>query len=75
MEGTWSGGPDKLSRATSFATSGWAQTMIAHVWSSGDVLSIDPASGTDANGNLQTTTYNDFAHLRWLGLTKDDIPL
>ena len=35
------GGPAKLSRATSMATSKWAQAMIAHVWSSGDSLTLD----------------------------------
>ena len=67
----WSGGgPDKLTRATSMVTSQWAQAMIAHVWdgSAGDnALYIDPASGTDVLGVLQTTVYNDFANLRWLG--------
>jgi hypothetical protein len=31
------------------------------------LLYIDPASGTDAAGNLVSTSYNDFPHLRWLG--------
>ena len=70
------GGGDKLSRAFSFASStSWAQAMIAHVWSGAnstdrDFLTLDPARGTDAAGNLVTTEYNDFAHLSWLGLTK-----
>lgn len=67
----WSGdGPDKLTRATSMVSSGWAQAMIAHVWDglAGDnALYIDPASGTDIAGILQTTVYNDFVNLRWLG--------
>lgn len=65
------GGADKLSRATIFAADTWAQAMIAHVWSgSGDratQMVIDPASGTDPEGNLITTRYNDFDNLRWLG--------
>ena len=71
----------KLSRATSFVSgSSWAQSMIAHVWSGGsapssDYLFIDPASGTDAAGNVKTTTYNDFAHLRWLGRAQGLTPL
>jgi hypothetical protein len=78
------GGGDKLSRATVFATSNWAQAMIAHVWSgtsspSGGSakyhLLLDPASGTDTAGNLQTTTYNDFPNLRWLGIDQGDTPL
>ena len=72
------GGGDKLSRATVFATSNWAQAMIAHVWSGGpgsNHLLLDPASGTDTAGNLQTTTYNDFPNLRWLGYEVGDTPL
>ena len=75
------GGGEKLSRATSFVSgSSWAQSMIAHVWSGGsapgsDYLFIDPASGTDAAGNVKTTTYNDFANLRWLGRAQGLTPL
>lgn len=75
------GGAEKLSRATSFvSSSSWAQSMIAHVWSGGDApwseyLYIDPASGTDAAGNVRTTTYNDFSNLRWLGATQGRTPL
>ena len=61
------GGADKLSRATIFTSSSWSQAAIGHVWSMGNSLGIDPASGTDVAGNVITTTYNDFAHLRWLG--------
>jgi hypothetical protein len=75
MQAGWTGSPDKLSRATVFATSGWAQAMIAHVWSGGDFLSMDPASGIDASGNLATTQYNDFANLRWLGLRTGTTPI
>lgn len=60
------GGPDKLSRATSLVTSNWAQAMIAHVWSSGESLTLDPASGVQ-DSNIVSTKYNDFDHLRWLG--------
>jgi hypothetical protein len=65
------GGGDKLTRLTIFANNNWAQAMIAHVWSGSaasnrDYLLLDPASGTDVNGVLKTTTYNDFANLRWL---------
>ncbi len=68
----WSGNPYKLSRATIFASSSWAQAMIAHVWGdgNGDILLIDPASGIDANNNLVTTRYNDFDNLRWLGWSR-----
>src|SRR2546427_7453343 len=44
--------------------------MMAHLWgdppATGELL-MDPASGTDAAGNLKTTKYNDFANFRWLG--------
>ncbi|MQA92733.1 MAG: hypothetical protein GEU90_21335 [Gemmatimonas sp.] len=73
------GGGDKLSRATSFATSNWAEAFIAHVWSGGgsdaNYLVADPASGTDAQGNLQTTVYNDFDNLRWLSAQRGVTPL
>ncbi|MBP6772483.1 MAG: Ig-like domain-containing protein [Gemmatimonadaceae bacterium] len=75
------GGGDKLTRATSFSASTWAQSMIAHVWSgnansaANELLVLDPASGTDVNGTLITTTYNDFAKLRWLGATSGTTPL
>jgi hypothetical protein len=36
---------------------------------------VDPASGTDAAGNLKTTKYNDFANLRWLGLNAGRTPV
>jgi len=68
----WVGNPKKLTRATILATSNWAQAMIAHLWGEGDdlVLTLDPATGIDSNGNLSTTTYNDFNNLRWLGIKK-----
>lgn len=75
------GGGDKLTRAMIFASStSWAQAMIAHVWSGGNSgnwnwLVIDPASGTDEQGNLRTTEYNDFPNLRWLGAAQGSKPL
>lgn len=74
------GGGDKMSRATSFASStSWAQAMIAHVWSGSspdeNYLVLDPASGTDAAGILKTTTYNDFPNLRWLGAVRSATPI
>ena len=65
----WVGeGPDKLSRAISFAGGNWSQAMIAHVWNGGHPqLVIDPASGTDPQGTVMTTRYNDGDHFRWLG--------
>lgn len=63
----WQGSPCKLSRATVFANANWSQAMIAHLWSSGDLLLIDPASGVDGTGHVVTKTYNDFDNLHWLG--------
>jgi len=60
------GGPDKLSRATSIVSANWAQAMISHVWSSGDGLTLDPASGVRGD-HIVTTRYNDFTNLHWLG--------
>jgi hypothetical protein len=60
------GGPAKMSRATSIASSKWNQAMIAHVWSSGEALTLDPASGVRGS-EVITTQYNDFDKLRWLG--------
>jgi len=63
----WSGGgPAKLSRATSVVSSNWSQAMIAHVWSSGEALTLDPATGVRGD-RVVTSRYNDFANLRWLG--------
>ena len=76
------GGGDKLSRAQVLATPNWAQAMGAPVWSGGggklpgaNYLTIDPYSGTDAAGKLQTTTYNDFPRLRWLGAVRGATPI
>ncbi len=75
------GGGDKLTRATSFVSaSSWAQSMFAHVWSGGNVntrdyLVLDPASGTDTQGAVLTTTYNDFPNMRWLGSARGATPL
>lgn len=60
------GGPDKMSRATSIVANPWKQAMIAHVWSTGDTLTLDPATGV-RDGQVVTNHYNDFANLRWLG--------
>lgn len=59
------GGADKLTRATVMANEAWAQGAIGHLWSSGNYLVMDPASGIDETGNLVTTKYNDFDKLRW----------
>lgn len=79
------GGGYKLSRAMVFAGSNWSQAMIAHLWSGNSTpggtntnryyLLADPASGTDEAGNLQTTRYNDFENLRWLGWAQGQTPV
>lgn len=72
------GGGDKLARAVIFAGSNWSEALIAHVWSGGsggNYLVLDPASGTDAQGNVRTTKYNDFANLRWLGAQVGKTPI
>ncbi len=66
QRGWTGGGPAKLSRATSIVSGNWAQAMIAHVWSSGETLTLDPAGGVRGN-EVITRKYNDFERLRWLG--------
>ena len=69
--------PAKLTRATVFANSNWAQAMIGHVWADDNnpqFLAIDPASGTDSAGVLQTTQWNDFNNLTWPGLRRSSVP-
>jgi hypothetical protein len=66
----WTGGGEaKLSRITSLVSANWAQAMIGHVWTGGPnelTLILDPATGV-RDGQVVTTKYNDFSHLRWLG--------
>ena len=69
------GGADKLTRATVFASPGWRQGMMAHIWSATNFLVLDPASGIDEGGTLRSTKYNDFENLRWLGNKKGTIDL
>ncbi len=66
QRGWTGGGPAKLSRATSLVSSDWRQAMIAHVWSSGEALTLDPATGVRGD-RVMTTKYNDFNNLKWLG--------
>ena len=62
----WTGSPAKMSRATGLTSERWTQAFILHVWSAGAFLTLDPASGV-RGGEVVTTRYNDFPHLRWLG--------
>jgi hypothetical protein len=81
-DSTWTGGGgDKLSRALDLVTPSWAEAMGAPVWSAGkgvpesNYLAIDPFSGTDVTGTIETKTYNDFPHLRWLGAVRSATPI
>jgi hypothetical protein len=73
------GGGDKMMRAIVFSASDWSEAAIGHVWSGSspiqNYLVVDPASGTDAAGTVQTVGYNDFAHLRWLGPVQSQTPV
>jgi hypothetical protein len=78
QSGWTGGGGDKLSRAIVFANNNWAEAAIGHVWSGGpnsNYLLLDPTSGTDTAGNLQTTQYNDGANFRWLGYAQSSTPI
>jgi len=67
QKGWTGGGPAKMSRATIMASpDDWRQACILHVWSAGEKLTLDPATGVDG-ADVVTTRYNDFEHLRWLG--------
>ncbi len=75
QDGWAGGGGDKLSRAIVFSAPDWSQAAIAHVWSGGtassnEYLVLDPASGTDTAGTVQTVGYNDWNHMRWLGVAQ-----
>lgn len=64
----WVGQPRKVSRATIFASSNWAQAAIGHLWEAetGLGLGLDPVSGV-SGGTVMTTGWNDFANFKWLG--------
>jgi hypothetical protein len=78
----------KLTRATSFVNTSWAQAMIAHFWDSSTpgILSVDPVSGVCQGGlkpdgvtpcttsTVITTGWNDFANFYWLGIENGTIP-
>ncbi|MHC4394689.1 MAG: fibronectin type III domain-containing protein [Planctomycetota bacterium] len=77
MEDGWVGSPGKLSRATSFSSStDWSQAMIAHLWSSGDYLLVDPVRCVDpATSLVKCIGYNDFAHMDWIGNQRGVTPI
>jgi len=70
----WQGSPGKLSRATSFWRSDWSQAMIAHLWSSGDVLLGDPVRCV-SGGTPVCEGYNDFSNMSWLGQMPGETPI
>ncbi len=70
----WTGSPAKLNRATAFSAGDWSQAMIAHLWSSGDVLLGDPA-GCVQGSTVQCQGYNDFNNLDWLGQMPGSSPI
>jgi hypothetical protein len=77
QRGWTGGGPGKLTRITSMASSSWNQAMIGHVWSggpNGETLILDPASGV-RDGRVVTTEYNDFPNLHWLGSRPARLPI
>jgi hypothetical protein len=77
MQPGWQGNPGKLSRSTSFySSSDWSQAMIAHVWGGkGDYLYMDPVSCVGSNNQPVCRGYNDFSHMKWLGVKKVDFPI
>ncbi|HEX2492427.1 MAG TPA: hypothetical protein VHK24_01540 [Steroidobacter sp.] len=69
MDPNWVGNANKLTRATIFSSSNWAQAAISHLWEDemdGNGLGLDPVSGV-VGGVVVTTKYNDFQNMRWLG--------
>ncbi len=77
----WIGGAaDKLTRGLSFVdATTFNSVAYVQLWGAGaskpNFLALDPASGTDAAGNIITTGWNDFAHMRWLGAKAGVTPL
>ncbi|MHC4738480.1 MAG: hypothetical protein ACYS9Y_06215 [Planctomycetota bacterium] len=69
MQNGWVGSPGKLSRATCFSSAtDWSQAMIAHLWSSGDYLLVDPVRCVDlATSLVKCVGYNDFGNMDWIG--------
>jgi hypothetical protein len=71
----WTGNPAKLGRATCLAGRDYSQGLFAHVWGGkGDCLCLDPATGIQ-NDVKVTTKYNDFPHMKWLGIAHGSTPV
>ncbi|HEY4342410.1 MAG TPA: hypothetical protein VGM97_20915 [Steroidobacteraceae bacterium] len=63
----WVGQPLKVTRATVFVSSNWAQAAIGHLWEDNALgMGLDPASGVSGS-SVVTTGWNDFPNLKWLG--------
>jgi hypothetical protein len=65
----WVGQPMKVTRATIFTNSNWAQAAIGHLWEdslSSLGLGMDPVSGVSGS-TVVTTKWNDFNNMKWLG--------
>lgn len=62
------GGPAKLMRMTSFVSNSFAQSMISHLWSSGesDCVTLDPVRCV-VDGRVMAKKYNDWEGMKWLG--------
>jgi len=74
-ESGWEGNPAKLGRATCLAGRDYSQGLFAHVWGGkGDALCLDPATGIQ-NDVKVTTRYNDFPHMKWLGISDGKDPI
>ena len=74
----WTGGGAALASAMVLATPSWAQAAVGNVWTEttdDNYLTLDPVRGTDSNGQLVTTQYNDFANFTWLGSARGTTPL
>jgi hypothetical protein len=74
------GGGNGFGSAMVLASPAWAQAAISHVWNEAastdsDYLLLDPARGTDVDGNLVTTRYNDFVNLTWLRSARGATPI
>src|SRR5207302_9820722 len=61
------GGGNAFTSAMVLASPSWAQAAVGNVWTdatapASNYLMLDPVRGTDENGTLLTTQYNDFAN-------------
>jgi hypothetical protein len=68
-EGGWQGSPGKLSRARSWYRNdgNWGECMLAHWWSSGEVLCNDPVSLIRNDNTCQSSGVNHWSEMDWLG--------